>query len=222
MIEIRQKEVLRYLGYRRGNLPDAELLQKIAVCESALQAAAEPRSTYLRLPLQITGEDSFQVDGHPFVSRDLTRNLQGCREVFLFAATLGIGVDRLIRRATATKMSDAVIYQAAGAEMIESYCNRINEELRQQVLQEGLYLKPRFSPGYGDMPLTAQPVVCRMLDSAKRIGLTLTDSLIMMPSKSVTAFIGITPKPQKNHMKDCRSCKKTNCAFRAEDADQGE
>lgn len=219
MIELRQKEVLRYLGYRRGQLPNAELLQKIAVCESALQAAAAPRSTYLRLPLEITGEDSIQVDGHPFVSRDLARNLQDCSEVFLFAATLGIGVDRLIRRATATKMSDAVIYQAAGAEMIESYCNSVNESLRQQVLQEGLYLKPRYSPGYGDMPLTYQPLVCRMLDSAKRIGLTLTDSLIMMPSKSVTAFIGITAKPQKNHMKDCHSCKKTNCAFRAEDPD---
>ncbi len=219
MIEIRQKEVLRYLGYRRGNLPDTELLQKIAVCESALQAAAAPRSTYLRLPLQHEGEDQILVDGHPFVSRDLARNLQDCSEVFLFAATLGIGVDRLIRRATATKMSDAVIYQAAGAEMIESYCNSVNEALRQQVLKEGLYLKPRYSPGYGDMPLTYQPLVCRMLDSAKRIGLTLTDSLIMMPSKSVTAFIGITAKPQKNHMKDCRNCTKNNCAFRAEDPD---
>ncbi len=216
-IQIRQKEVIRYLGYRNGALPDSEMLKKIAVCESALQAAANPRSVSLRLPLRLLPENTVDAGGHLFQSRDLSRNLRDCTEVFLFAATLGIEVDRLIKRATATKMSDAVIYQAAGAEMIESYCNTVNEALRRTVQKEGLYLKPRFSPGYGDLPLDCQTTVCRMLDTAKRIGLTLTDSLIMMPSKSVTAFIGITAEPQKNHLKDCSRCEKKDCAFRAAD-----
>ena len=147
-------------------------------------------------------------------SKDLRKNLQGCGEVYLLAATLGPGPDLLIRRASVQRMSDAAIYQALCAEMIESCCDQICARLRRQAAEEGLYLKPRFSPGYGDLPLDLQKDLLRILDAPKKIGLTLTDSLLMMPSKSVTALIGLTKEMQPDHEKDCAVCPKTDCAFR--------
>ena len=226
MITVRKEQLYRYLGYRGGVQPDAEVLERIAQCEPQMQEAVTPRSLLMRVPVVRTAEaDScsgreqavLTIAGMEICSKDLQKNLEDCKEVFLFAATLGPGPDLLIRRASAAqRMSDAVIYQAMSAEMIESYCDENCAQLREKAVAEGLYLKPRFSPGYGDLPLTLQKDLLRILDAPKKIGLTLTDSLLMMPSKSVTALIGLTRRPQPDHEKDCVVCPKTDCAFRRE------
>lgn len=216
MIPIRQDQVWRYLGYKGGTRPDAQVQEKIAACEEKLREAADPRHLLMRLPVR-QGENHFPcllIADMQIASKDLRKNLQGCGEVYLLAATLGPGPDLLIRRASAQRMSDAVIYQALCAEMIESCCDQICARLRRQAAEEGLYLKPRFSPGYGDLPLDLQKDLLRILDAPKKIGLTLTDSLLMMPSKSVTALIGLTKEMQPDHEKDCAVCPKTDCAFR--------
>ena len=226
MITIRKQELYRYLGYRGGAQPDAEVLARIAECEPRLQEAAAPRFLIQQVPVVLnpgiyssSGEQAIphlMIAGMEIVSADLQKNLENCDEVILFAATLGPGPDLLIRRASAQRMSDAVIYQAMSAEMIESYCDEICAQLRREAAEKGLYLRPRFSPGYGDLPLDLQKDLLRILDAPKKIGLTLTDSLLMMPSKSVTALIGLTKKPQPDHEKDCAICPKTDCAFRRE------
>ena len=131
---------------------------------------------------------------------------------YLFAATIGIEVDRLIKRTELTKMSDAVIYQAAGAAMIEAYCDEVNEELNQEAHKNNEFLKPRFSPGYGDLALDHQKDFMRILQMDK-IGISLLESLLMVPSKSVTAIIGITHDAQPRHTKDCANCP-AQCEFR--------
>lgn len=213
MITIRRREVFRYLGYRGDMLPDPEVSARIDACEEKLQEAADSRSLIMRFPVCLSGQH-LTIAGMEIASKDLQKNLAGCEEVFLFAATLGSGPDLLIRRASAQRMSDAVIYQALSAEMVESYCDQICAQLRRQAAEEGLYLKPRFSPGYGDLSLELQKDLLRILDAPKKIGLTLTDSLLMMPSKSVTALIGLTKIPQPDHEKDCAVCPRTDCEFR--------
>ena len=65
--------------------------------------------------------------------------------------------------------------------------------LRAGFRKEGLALRPRFSPGYGDLPLEFQRDFFRILRPQRRIGVTLTDACLMVPSKSVTALVGIYP-----------------------------
>ena len=226
MITIRRQELYRYLGYRGGAQPDAEVLARIAECEPRLMEAAAPKFLIRQVPVESdpgrcssAGEQStphLLIAGMEIASADLRKNLEDCDEVYLFAATLGPGPDLLIRRASAQRMTDAVIYQAMSAEMIESYCDEICAQLRREAAEKGLYLNPRLSPGYGDLPLELQQDLLRILDAPKKIGLTLTDSLLMMPSKSVTALIGLTKQPQPDHEKDCAVCPKTDCTFRRE------
>ena len=104
--------------------------------------------------------------------------------------------------------------QAAAAAMIEAYCDGWQEELKQEFGKQGLYLRPRFSPGYGDFPLSCQLPFLRALECQKRIGLTVTDSLILAPSKSVTAVIGLSRRDEKCHKHGCDVCEKTECPFR--------
>ncbi len=146
-----------------------------------------PKETHLRLPLHIQDETTFFLQNHRFQSRDMVRHLQNCQEVILFAATLGTGVDQLIRRSEVLDMSMAVILQACAAEAIESWCDRCEAEISKEVGHENLYLRPRFSPGYGDFSIHYQQELLQMLQASKRIGLTVTENCLMVPIKSVSA-----------------------------------
>ncbi|MFR2773439.1 MAG: vitamin B12 dependent-methionine synthase activation domain-containing protein [Clostridium sp.] len=111
--------------------------------------------------------------------------------MILFGATLGAGADFLLRRYGVLDMGRAVVMQAASAAMIESYCNLENRRLEEEYRKQGMALCPRFSPGYGDFPLSFQEKFAAALELEKTVGITLTEGFLMMPSKSVTAVIGV-------------------------------
>ncbi|MDY6285957.1 MAG: vitamin B12 dependent-methionine synthase activation domain-containing protein [Bilifractor sp.] len=213
MLGFNRNEMLRYLGFRNGALPDAEMQQNIDRLTDELQRVIAPKSVAETYDVTVT-ESTVSFAGLTIPSRDLAKNLKGCVRVCLFAATLGVGPDRLIARSQVRKMSDALICQAASAAMIEAYCNEIDNGVGAEAAKEGLYTRPRFSPGYGDCPIEVQTDFTRILNTPKKIGLTLTDSLMMMPSKSVTAVIGITPVPTHHHAGGCATCTVKGCAFR--------
>ena len=111
-------------------------------------------------------------------------------------------------------MSKAVVFQAASVALLEEFCDEKNRELKEEYEKQGLYLRPRFSPGYGDFSLECQRQMVPALDLGKRIGVTLTDSLLMAPSKSVTAVIGISEIPVNCRIQGCEICQKKDCAYR--------
>ncbi|MBR2296223.1 MAG: hypothetical protein IKA43_02325 [Clostridia bacterium] len=119
-------------------------------------------------------------------SHSLSVNLKRCKSVYVFAATLGIEVDRLIDRYSKILQAKASVCHAVGSALIESFCDYVNE-----TLTNGKKSTRRFSPGYGDLGLEYQGVVLNALDAERKIGIILNDSLLMTPSKSVTAIIGI-------------------------------
>ena len=211
--EVPYGEVCRYLGYRGGARPDAETERLIEELSGRIREAASPRYACARLPLAL-GEDGGVSLGNIAVrSAALRRNLDGCRGCYLFAATLGAEVDRLISRASARRVSEAAICDAAASALIEAVCDGLNERLREEALAEGLYLRPRFSPGYGDFSIEHQRDIVRVLNTPVRLGLTVTEGLMLAPAKSVTAVIGISGSPRP-HERGCGGCAKDNCGFR--------
>lgn len=212
-MEISRREILRYLGYK-GQDADEMVAERVEACVRELEAAASPKSIYRVYPLTLLPDDEIDFTVFKAKSKSLGKNLQDCDEVVLFAATLGTEVDVLLHRYTRLEMSRAVIMQAAAAAMIEAYCDEVNTSLKEEFEARGLYLRPRFSPGYGDFPLECQRELTAALETAKRIGITLMDSLIMAPSKSVTAVIGVSKKRHRCEVKGCEVCTKTDCAYR--------
>lgn len=210
--EVNIREAARFLGYH-GTQPDETVAAMIDDCIAEVEAAAVPKSIHERFPLIFT-EDGFQVASLHLRSRSLQRNLAGCEEVYLFAATLGIAVDTLIRRTALMDSAKGAVMQAAAAAVIEAFCDGENEQLRKEAAVEGLFLRPRFSPGYGDLSLACQRDFLNLLKAQKNIGLTVTDSGLMVPVKSVTAIIGISRENSACHLQGCEICPKTDCAFR--------
>ena len=156
-------------------------------------------------------------------SRVLSRALQGCDKLVLFAATIGLAPDRLIAKYGRLSPSKALCMQAIGAERIESLCDMFCEEIAADFAEKGYHARRRFSPGYGDFPLDIQKAIFQSLDCPRKIGLSLNDSLLMSPSKSVTALIGLSSESSciqdedgnstSNH-KNCAACNKADCLFR--------
>lgn len=208
------REIYRYLGYKNGARPEGEALRMIECAEAQVREAAEPRSVYRRMALSFPAENTLSIGGICIKSAALRRNLDGCADVYLFAATLGAGVDRLISKLTALgRVSEAAAAQAAAAALIEDCCDEQNDALRAEAEAAGLHLRPRFSPGYGDFSIEHQRDITRVLDTARRIGLTVTDSLMLAPLKSVTAVIGIA-ETEGCTAAGCGSCDKQDCGFR--------
>jgi cobalamin-dependent methionine synthase I len=121
-------------------------------------------------------------------SKSLAKNLFGCERVILFAATVGIGLDRLITKHSRLSPLRALFAEAVGTERVEAVCDALTLGIAEEY---GKKTKPRFSVGYGDAPLSAQKDIITLLDTARLIGVSLNESLVMSPSKSVTAFMGI-------------------------------
>ena len=210
---MREREVYRYLGYR-GAEPDETVKDAVRRCGAELEQAARPAWLTRIFPLTFPEEDVISFAGLSVRSRNLAKNLRGCREICLLAVTLGSGVDRLLARTQLIRMSDAVILQAAAASMTEELCDRVCRDLAGEMEEKQLFLRPRFSPGYGDFSLEWQKELIRLLDAPKRIGLTLTEGLLMSPSKSVTAVIGLSPEKSACVPAGCEACGKRDCPYR--------
>lgn len=213
-MKIQEKEVLRYLGYR-GTSADKAILEQIKDAAKELEACLAPKSVYGKWSCKVTDEGITFIDNTVIRSKSLAGHIKDCEYVILLAATLGIEADTLIRRYSVTDIGKAAVMQASCAAMIESYCDDMECRIAGEQAGERLYLKPRFSPGYGDFCITHQKDIFNLLGCGKRIGITLTESFMMIPEKSVTALIGLT-KEKSQPAGKCKSCANVQCEFREE------
>lgn len=177
-----RKEIRRYAGVSE-ELPEIEI-----VMEECIEEVSE-KLTYKVCYAEFDISRKNGITDLGFLqtaSEDLAKNLDGCRKIVVFAATVGLELDRLIAKYGRISPVKALMFQALGAERIEALCDTFTADILSD-----REIKPRFSAGYGDFPLEAQKSIFAVLDPARRIGLGLNESLLMSPSKSVTAIIGI-------------------------------
>ena len=135
------------------------------------------------------------------------------------AATLGFEVERAMMRLSQRSATAEVIFNAACTALIEAVSDRCEGEIVALARARGLVTSYRYSPGYGDFPLEQQPEVLGVLDAGTRLGITLTDSMLMLPKKSVSALIGLYPEGAgvRRGGSSCETCEnRENCEFRKE------
>lgn len=184
-------EAARYLGYSKINLPQEKEMKMIKECCVELLEEINAQALIDEFELVIDEEKNvLEFAGEKIISKDLCVNLKGCKKVFLLASTIGPKVDSLIRKNEMINPVKAAIFQACGAMFVEKLVDYVNEEIKKKVCSKSEACKPRFSPGYGDLDLCVQKIFFKLLPCTK-IGLTLMDTLIMSPEKSVTAFVGV-------------------------------
>ncbi len=209
---IDREEALRYMGFGDSE-PDKSFMDRIDSIESELIKTASPRFIWKVLSLSYDESGNYCAGGITLTGKAIAEHLEGSTEVILIAATLSSKGDMLIAKAQARSMTDALIADALASAGIEQICNKAEYLIGQEL--EGKYMTWRFSPGYGDLPLDLQDDFINELDAQRKIGLTVTDSSILIPTKSVTAIIGISDTPFPRKRQGCAFCNmRDRCQFR--------
>lgn len=190
----------------------------MARAEREVKQAARPKHVSRLIPMSADlSTGTVDLAGTLIHSKNLSQHLRGCRECFLFACTLGPAVDMLVKRYTLTEPAMLPVIQAVAAAYTEFCANEAQRELEDYARNHSLYLRPRYSPGYGDFPLNCQRFLFDALEISKKIGVTLTETFMMVPFKSVTAVIGLSDDPTLCHINKCMTCNSKKCPFRKED-----
>lgn len=204
--ELNRSEALRYMGGKALN-PDKMTSELMDKAESDLLKVCRPAYTFTEIP-----KDSIALGGN-----DIKEVVSESEKVLLIAATLGVYVEKLLRKTQITDMAQAVVLDAMASVAIEQFMDKIELELKERY--KGLFFTNRFSPGYGDYPLEKQREVIKILNTEKKIGLSLSDSLMLNPTKSVTAVIGLNKHQVKgkiNCTSKCMKCGNKDCPYRRE------
>ena len=200
-------EALRYMGGHGVN-PDDITKALMDKAEEEILKICRPVYTFTEIP-----KDSPVLGGE-----DIRKVIEKSEKVVLIAATLGIYVDKLIRKWQITDMAQAVVIDAMASVAIEQFMDKIELELSKRY--SGYHFTNRFSPGYGDYPLEKQKEIIKLLNTEKKLGLNLTESLMLNPTKSVTAVIGMGKeeiKEKSSCTSKCSRCGNKNCPYRRTD-----
>jgi cobalamin-dependent methionine synthase I len=192
-IQIPVREVIRRMGYPGGKEPDPGIRQILSEEMERAAGLFHFRGIYRVMDIQNLANDvlSFREDSFVIRSQQVCRMLRNARQVVFFMVTIGKGLEEnvhtLLQQDETTR---AFILDAIGSETADEAANVLHwKTLSDLARQQGMKATPRFSPGYGDWPVTEQPDMLRMCEG-QRIGISVTESCLMIPRKSVSAVLG--------------------------------
>lgn len=206
------QEAARYMGVRGE--PDTKVYELLRKAEELVIASLSPKFVYRETTAEITADGvKLGCMDEILTGRDAAAHLKGCDRAVLLAVTLSSEADKLIRQYSVRDMSLSLALDCVCSAAVEQVCDRAEEEIFSRI--DAPYRTWRFSPGYGDLPLDVQGSFLKALNAQRRIGLTATENSLLIPSKSVTAVIGISGSPVNKGSKGCGVCSmRESCAFR--------
>jgi len=180
-LHINKKELSERLKTPVGFENDA-----VTECEMAIRKAMKPKYFAVEVGVKTDAVDMVQLDTIEVFSKDLYKNLSGCNRAYIIAVTLGMELDRLISSLKIVSPAKSFIADAVASAFAEAAADYVSE-----ILSRNEKLKPRYSPGYGDLSLNVQKDVLNILNADKILGIKLGENLLMTPKKSITAIQGV-------------------------------
>ena len=206
------EEAARYMGVRGE--PDEAVYGLLSRADEMVRTSLRPKYVYRETSVDLT-ENGVKLGcmDVSLTGKDISAHLSGCTHAVLLAATLSSEADKLIRQYSIRDMAFSLALDCVCSAAVEQVCEKAEEEIFASI--DTPYRTWRFSPGYGDLPLELQSAVLAALNAQRRIGLTATANSLLIPSKSVTAIIGISDRPVRQGGSGCGSCNmRERCAFR--------
>ncbi len=205
-------EALRYAGVRSP--APVDLRRSMEAVASEVQKKITPRWHWRLYDIEHrTKEEYLPAINLSLTGHSAKKMLAECDRTVLLCCTLGTVFDSYLRSLQSRDMTKALLTDAYGNALVEAGCDAAEKEIAGRL--PDCFLTDRFSPGYGDLPLALQPQLCQALQTEYRLGVYVTDSLLMNPCKSVTAVIGLSRQPQKARIRGCAYCSmKDTCQIR--------
>jgi len=217
--QVDRGEVLRYLGYPQGVEPAQRLVSILDEWVEAAGRRATPRATYVVLPVTLLSNRRLKVqtpDGAETTFNGAIGEFLGAAQYLsVFIATAGPGVEQL-----ATELMNdgdplaGMIVNAVGAERAEAAESVVIDKLRESAREHDFAPTLPYSPGYCGMGLVEQRTLFGLFGTTD-VGVTLTDSCLMQPLKSVSGLIGLGPADRVQAFgSPCDRCELYNCSMR--------
>ena len=222
LIEIDEREVLRYLQYKNQNIDD-NLSNKIKKCIERTKEIINPKFIIRKYGIKKSNTANVKKEVYlegvnlTLQSDDIYNLLLECDECILMSVTLGLEIEIEIRKLTYTDLTKGIITDACATTAVEEVCDIVQDHIAKKLLKEYKYITDRYSPGYGDLPIEKNVDINNILNSQKEIGLTVTNNGIMIPRKSVVALIGVSSKEISNTKRYCENCSNRHeCNYKRE------
>lgn len=198
-LNIDSNEVKRYAGLKGAHDNKLDLLVERAIKE--VLSTIKPRSIHKVLSVKTDGE-TVNAGGLIMKSRDLSALFRDKQSTVLLCTTLGYEIDKLISEYSLIEPAYAICLDGAATAAIEAYTDEVQKEILGNENSLG-----RFSAGYGDLDISYQTEIVKLLNATKFIGVSVMSSYLLTPMKSVTAFIDVP-------CKSCEDCKLKECIAR--------
>ena len=216
-VTVEKSEVLRYLGHN-GQEIDGGLNSKINQCIKETKNKIDTKYVYqiydIKKDLNLNTVQ-FENTNLILKSKDISELLRDCDKCVLMCATLGFNIEKNIRRYSYNNLTKGIIIDACATTSIEEVCDLVQDSILDKVAKEEKSLTMRYSPGYGDLDISANRDILNVLDAHRKIGVTVTNTGIMIPRKSVVALIGITNEKIGKVKRTCENCSnRFNCEYR--------
>ena len=209
-------EILRYLGHKDQSI-DENTNELIRECIDEIQKDFGGKYVYNIYDIK-TEKDTIKLLNTTISlpGINISHHLKECTKCILMAVTLGSSIDRIIIYYMKEHISKGIIYDACSTAFVEALCDFVEGEISSSLEKNGL--TTRFSPGYGDLPISIQPEILKVLDTYRKIGLATNESFILTPRKSVTAIIGIGANVRESdkYTKCIQCIKHGTCSIRKE------
>lgn len=203
----RLAEALRYMGMGTGRAPDMEA--RVAALLATLEdSGMQPR--YVMRTAALDWHSGMPVIAASTALPSLAlpgamarQMLSGCHHAAILVCTMGAAFERMQRMKRSDALT-ALMLDACGSVLVEEGCDQAASALARK--HPHAFLTDRFSPGYGDLPLTLQPALLASADAFRRLGVQATESCMLIPQKTVTAIIGLSDQPQPARIRGCGYC----------------
>ena len=212
--DLDRRDILRYLGYRGSALPP-NIDQLIEECVQETLKIITPKYRYALFDLDF-GDGAIYVKGTGLVltGKSITRNLNGCSGAYVMACTIGLEHERYLRQMMVIRPDKGVVLDSCGSVAAEAVAEYTNDQIKSLAAQNGYFCRSRFSPGYGDLPLSCQRPLLDALRADRTMGLTVGSGNLLAPNKSITAIVGICAEPSEDQHRPCDAClKRMDCEF---------
>jgi hypothetical protein len=193
-IDIPIKSVLRRLGYPSSEkFPEGQVAVLFQKAIRSAPGLLEPRAVFRILSVACRSKSriSFQEAAFIIHSDHVAKMLKKAEKVVFFMVTIGSNLEEKVKQyMDAGNLTEGVILDAIGSETADAVADRLHHDVLKKIANEaGFSITPRFSPGYGDWPVTVQKDVLNVCDGSQ-IGISVNDSFLMQPRKSVSAVLG--------------------------------
>ena len=180
---VRRAEMLRYArcGDGVGVEKEAEQAQRL------VDDLIRPAAAAVVFDIKRDGEKLFVADTE-LEGKSIKKLLAPCNKCVVMAITVGFELDMKIAALGSASPALSLLADAAASSAVEDACDACCESIESEL---GVKLTPRFSPGYGDLPMNIQPALLTLTNARRDLGLTVGSGCMLSPIKSVTAIAGI-------------------------------